>query len=468
VDYLLNWLWQGGLLVLVASGHARLSRRLDAAARCRLWWVTLIGVIVAPAMAIVLRGGSGAPGPGVGAVEPVIEVPLLLGLAAPALLALWTGWTALSLARLAAAVVVLRRIKRSCVPFPTGREARLPHWRAARGTGRRAALVLSPTVGSAAVLGGGVPLIAVSPALLDRLTDRELDQIVLHEWAHVQRRDDVAQLVQQTVVALFGLHPAVWWCARQLQLERELACDEYVIDATGSARSYAACLVKLAADRVRGGPLAAPTAIARRQLAMRIARLLQRRPQYGVRGTAASMGAGAIVMLATLGFTARVSIVGNLTFHPPPVPTVVSAHMRSADTLPNIVLSESTATVPRAPAGHRSIPPAHRSDASLEPTSRTALRADVTSPTRPGSRAEVASALVTRVEQIDAPQALTSMPGRALRLPAPAPLDQDVEPPTPWSKTADAGVAIGRGSTRAARATAGFFTRLGKSLAGAM
>lgn len=75
---------------------------------------------------------------------------------------------------------------------------------------------------------------------------------------------------------------------------------------------------------------------------------------------------------------------------------------------------------------------------------------------------------MTRVEQIDAPRALTSLPGRALRLAAPAPFDEDLEPPTPWSKAADAGVAVGRGSTKAARATAGFFTRLGKSIAGAM
>jgi hypothetical protein len=36
---------------------------------------------------------------------------------------------------------------------------------------------------------------------------------------------------------------------------------------------------------------------------------------------------------------------------------------------------------------------------------------------------------------------------------------------TPWGTAADAGVGIGRGSQKAAVATAGFFTRMGKSIA---
>jgi hypothetical protein len=38
---------------------------------------------------------------------------------------------------------------------------------------------------------------------------------------------------------------------------------------------------------------------------------------------------------------------------------------------------------------------------------------------------------------------------------------------TPWGAAADTGVAVGRGSQKAAVATAGFFTRVSKSVAGA-
>ena len=39
-------------------------------------------------------------------------------------------------------------------------------------------------------------------------------------------------------------------------------------------------------------------------------------------------------------------------------------------------------------------------------------------------------------------------------------------PPTPWGAAADAGVAVGRGSQNAGVATASFFSRFGKKIAG--
>jgi hypothetical protein len=48
-----------------------------------------------------------------------------------------------------------------------------------------------------------------------------------------------------------------------------------------------------------------------------------------------------------------------------------------------------------------------------------------------------------------------------------APQSPNMQPsPTPWVAAADAGVAIGQGSQKAAVATAGFFKRLGKSIGG--
>jgi len=39
-------------------------------------------------------------------------------------------------------------------------------------------------------------------------------------------------------------------------------------------------------------------------------------------------------------------------------------------------------------------------------------------------------------------------------------------PPTPWGAAADAGVTVGKGTQKAAIATAGFFTKLSKSISG--
>ena len=89
----------------------------------------------------------------------------------------------------------------------------------------------SRDVRAAAVLGFASPIIAVQPALLVHLTDAELDQVVVHEWAHVARRDALGTLVQRVVHVLAGWHPAVWFAMGRLRMEREMACDEVVVDA---------------------------------------------------------------------------------------------------------------------------------------------------------------------------------------------------------------------------------------------
>ncbi len=216
---------------------------------------------------------------------------------------MWSAWAATSLSRTVAALVTLRQAKRSVRPFPEAREVRLETWLSLRGRGRRARLSVSDDVRAAAVLGLSSPSIAVAPIALAALNDQELDQIVVHEWAHVHRRDDIACLVQRVIVALAGLHPAVWWIDRQLRLERETACDDWAVNATGSARALAVSLTKLAS--LPGRPSDAvllPAAFASSDLTARIVRLLDRRRNTS---TARTLGAPMIVapMLGALALT---------------------------------------------------------------------------------------------------------------------------------------------------------------------
>src|SRR5260370_21934325 len=67
----------------------------------------------------------------------------------------------------------------------------------------------------------------------------------LHEAAHLARGDDVALIFQRLLQAVFALHPVVHWIARRIDLEREIACDDFVVEATGQPRPYAACLTRV-------------------------------------------------------------------------------------------------------------------------------------------------------------------------------------------------------------------------------
>jgi len=469
---LINWACGALLLALGVGVWARAARGCPAAVRYRVWWAALVAILAMPAAAI---GTGGSAPSGAAPVAAVVELPADVALAGPLVLILWAAWAALAATRLGVALLALRRVKRSCLPFPPARQARLTCWQAVRGSGRRARLMLSPAVGSAAVLGGAAPVIAVSPLLLRHLDDADLDRIVLHEWAHVQRRDDVAQLLQEVIRALLGFHPAVWWAARQLRLECELACDERVAEVTGSAKRYAACLARLAGVMTAQRETALlPAALTSSQMTIRITRLV-RQPLPMARPRSLAL-AGAVLVAAAFAAAVRVPLVGELTPSIDPViasPGLPTRNMTPERTAASAVpaveparLSRPDPTPRRAVRPPRSASPRPGGDAVLNTRSDVQLR---------GGRAGASPLASPPAASPDVPRLTSGPPGvtgvPAMALPMTAPVLPEpaaaATRPSPWSAAAGAGVAIGRETTNAARGTAGFFTRMGKSIGGA-
>ena len=87
------------------------------------------------------------------------------------------------------------------------RESDLPMWSAVRDRGRAVRVRASDRVRTAAVLGLTRPVIAVPRDAAAALTAHEIDQVVLHEYAHVQRYDDWTKLLQVLIGAFAGWHP---------------------------------------------------------------------------------------------------------------------------------------------------------------------------------------------------------------------------------------------------------------------
>ena len=155
--------------------------------------------------------------------------------------ALWRG------CRIALGLRAVAALKREAVPFDPARAARLPLWRTLSASGRPCALRVSDRSAGAYAVGFRRPVILVPRSLAADLSDAELDQVIAHEHAHLARYDDWLRLLQCGVAAMVGLHPAVWLADRQLDLEREAACDDRVVARTGDARAYADCLASVAA-----------------------------------------------------------------------------------------------------------------------------------------------------------------------------------------------------------------------------
>ena len=86
----------------------------------------------------------------------------------------------------------------------------------------------------------------VIPATADLWPDDRRRAVLLHELAHVVRYDCLTQTLALIACAAYWPHPAVWWVARQLRVERELACDDRVLAAGAEAHAYAGHLLDIA------------------------------------------------------------------------------------------------------------------------------------------------------------------------------------------------------------------------------
>ncbi|MGH9373265.1 MAG: M56 family metallopeptidase [Vicinamibacterales bacterium] len=253
---LVTWLWQG-LVVAWATGLLLgCARTISAATRHVVWWLSLVAVLILPAANAVaigsIRGSSTSL-----AVTPAVDAALPLPAAPDWLLAAAAGaWiivAGLGCLRMALSVRAVFRLKSVSGPLEPARAAMLPCWNAARHTGRRPSLRVSDHANGACALGLGQPVILVSRSLVGALNDRELDDIVMHERAHLERYDDWTQLAQASIAAIAGLHPAVWFIGRRIQFDREAACDDPVVTRTGAVRAYARSLVEAAAACAPGG-----------------------------------------------------------------------------------------------------------------------------------------------------------------------------------------------------------------------
>ncbi|HEY4360134.1 MAG TPA: M56 family metallopeptidase [Bryobacteraceae bacterium] len=76
---------------------------------------------------------------------------------------------------------------------------------------------------------------------------QKLEAVLLHERAHLRRRDSLVALLARINRCLFWFHPLAWWMERKLAFLAEQACDEACVYALENRRAYAAVLLEMAA-----------------------------------------------------------------------------------------------------------------------------------------------------------------------------------------------------------------------------
>src|SRR5215510_13433527 len=84
------------------------------------------------------------------------------------------------------------------------------------------------------------------PDGIDRLlTEQELNAVLVHEFTHARRRDNLIRLIHEVGLCGLWFHPLVWIAGSRLALYRELSCDESVIQSARGGDLVSA-LAKLA------------------------------------------------------------------------------------------------------------------------------------------------------------------------------------------------------------------------------
>jgi beta-lactamase regulating signal transducer with metallopeptidase domain len=113
------------------------------------------------------------------------------------------------------------------------------------GVARLPEVCLSPDVRGPLVAGLFPARVVLPASLPQRSSPQQLLAILVHECAHVLRRDPWVRLLQRLAAALYWPHPLVHLLNRRLDQAREEVCDNHVL-AYADAPSYAEALLTVA------------------------------------------------------------------------------------------------------------------------------------------------------------------------------------------------------------------------------
>lgn len=140
----------------------------------------------------------------------------------------------------------------------------------------RCRLLLLTGITSPATVGWIRPTVLLPTLWIEQ--DRwELEDVLRHEIHHIRRRDFLLSRFADLFRALLFFHPAVWYAVKELQFERELACDLAVVSDSPVRRiAYAECLLRFARMNIqtREHPWGIDFAAASNHLTVRVRSIL--------------------------------------------------------------------------------------------------------------------------------------------------------------------------------------------------
>jgi TonB family protein len=267
LTYLLNSLWQIPLVFCAAWVASRMVRAADPRTEHRVWVVAVAAMAVLPAcqfevsrllpgiwrLLLWMGGGSAANGE----ARILVGPPRAATMATPwfsagLLAAIATAYVLIAMyfaGRLAWGVWRTQAIRRRAERIIAcgDRLLAMERFRRLAGMTRGTVeLAVSTDLSGPATVGMRHRTLLLPPGFTDALGADELNALLAHELAHMQRHDFIKNLLYGFVSLPVSYHPVLWLARRRVDESREVVCDAMAARMLGGGDAYARSLLRLA------------------------------------------------------------------------------------------------------------------------------------------------------------------------------------------------------------------------------
>jgi beta-lactamase regulating signal transducer with metallopeptidase domain len=268
LEFLLDMTIKGTALMAVVFVIFLIPKKITPASRYFLLFCAVFGIVVLPFLTYVLPSWDVPLFPRVLSTEQAVsfpgglekqiqpeefsllgDVPLSFAEASKSpfswthlIFLIWGAGGFCVFVRLLASLVRARRICAHALPVP---DKKFMDFVDGIAPGLRIQLLESSRLTVPLAFGWLKPKI-VLPAEMKNWSRRRIELVLTHEAAHIRRGDVVSTIIAHTASIFYWFNPLVWLALRLLYVERERACDDYVLAAGAKASDYASHLLDIA------------------------------------------------------------------------------------------------------------------------------------------------------------------------------------------------------------------------------
>lgn len=288
---LIHSIWQGLLAALLSAIIVTSTRNAAARMRYNLLGIVMILFFVGAMVTFMIEWSNGSRSgtdlPPVASNDITIvnnsaavidDFIIWINGNSGTIILIWTFFFILSCLKLVTGVAGVNRLRHyKTHPVSTDWKSRLEQLQMKMGIRHSVILLQSELVKVPMALGILKPVILLPLGLLTHLPPEQVETILLHELAHIRRRDYLVNLLQHVVEAIFFFNPAIRWISSLIRQEREACCDDIVIASCNEKTSYLNALINFQEYSFSHSPHALGISDKRHYLLNRVKRMITKR-----------------------------------------------------------------------------------------------------------------------------------------------------------------------------------------------